>query len=79
MLTCKRMRSIVFASAIFLLLGIALETGVQTVSIGAPSVIPALLSALAAFSVFFAATLLAVTFLVSLLPGVARQLRECRH
>jgi hypothetical protein len=73
------MRNLVVASAIFLGSGIVLEILVQIAPFGTPSVLPALLSALAAFSVLFAAALLSTTFLVSLLPSVARQLRECQH
>jgi hypothetical protein len=79
MLTCRRLRSVVLASAILLIVGILTEIGVQTTPLGAPSVTPALLSALAAFLVLLAATLLAVTFLVSLLPGMTRQLGKCQH
>ena len=79
MLKCKRMRNLVIASAVLLGFGIVLEILVQAAPFAAPSVLPALMSALAAFSVLFAATLLAATFLVSLLPHVARQLEECQH
>jgi hypothetical protein len=73
------MRTIVFTSGILLSLGIILEIVVQTAPWGVPSVTPALLSALAAFSVLFSITLLAMTFLFSLLPKVAHQLKECQH
>jgi hypothetical protein len=73
------MRNLVLASAMLLGFGIALEILVQTASFGVPGSIPALLSALAAISVLLAATVLAATFLVSLLPHVARQLEECQH
>jgi hypothetical protein len=73
------MRNLVLASAAFLAIGILVEAVVQTASFGFPSAVPALLSAIAAFSVLFAATLLVSTFLISLLPGVSRRLRQCRH
>jgi hypothetical protein len=73
------MRSTVLASAVLLCLGIVMEAVVQLSPFGTPSVTPALLSALAAFSVFAAALSLAATFIVSLLPGVSRRLRECEH
>lgn len=79
MLSCKRMRTIVIASAIALIVGIVLEIAVQTITFSVPSVAPAVLSALAAFSVLFALSLLAVTFLTGLLPGAAKRLTECQH
>lgn len=79
MSACKWMRSAVLTSAIFLGLGIIVEIVVETSPFVIPSVIPSLLSTLAVFSVLVAATLLAATFLVSLLPGVSSRLRECQH
>jgi hypothetical protein len=73
------MRSLVIASAILLGSGIALEILVQVAPFATPSVLPALVSAIAAFTVLLAAALLAITFLANLLPRVARQQRECRH
>jgi hypothetical protein len=79
MSTCKWMRSTVLASAGLLCLGIVMEAVVQLSPFETPSVTPALLPASAAFSVFAAALTLAATFIVSLLPGVSRRLRECEH
>jgi hypothetical protein len=73
------MRLIVSASAVLLGIGILLEVLVRTLPFSGPSVLPALVSALAAFSVLLAAVLLVATFLVSLLPGVSRRLQPCRH
>jgi hypothetical protein len=71
MLTRKRMGGLVLASAMLLGGGVLVEILVQKAPLGTPSVLPALLSALAIFSVLFSVALLAVTFLVSLLPGAA--------
>ena len=69
----------VLGSAILLGSGIGVELVVRMAPFALPSIIPALLSALAAFSVLFAVTLLGLTFLVSLLPGVSRHLWDCRR
>lgn len=79
MLSCKRMQTIVIASAIALIVGIVLEIAVQMVTFRLPSAAPAVLSALAAFSVLFALGSLGVTFLASLLPGFAKRLTDCQH
>ena len=71
MLTCKRTGGLVLTSAMLLGGGILVEIVVQTAPLGTPGVLPALLSALAIVSVLFSMALLAVTFLVSLLPGAA--------
>jgi hypothetical protein len=73
MLTCKRLRSAVLVSALLLVLGLILETIAETT----PWVIPT--THLALLSVLTGAGVLAVTFLVSLLPGTARRLAECQH
>jgi hypothetical protein len=79
MFTCKGLRNAVFSSAILLGLGVILEIVVQTSTLDNASVVPALLSAIAASSVLLAGVLLAVTFVVSLLPRVSRRLEECQH
>jgi hypothetical protein len=73
MLTCKRMGGLVLASAMLLGGGILAGIVAQAAPFGTPSVLPALLSALAIFSVLFSVALLAVTFLVSLLPGAVSE------
>jgi hypothetical protein len=60
-------------------LGMVTEAMVQLSAFETPSVRPALLSAVAASSVFAAALSLAATFLVSLLPSVSRRVTECQH
>ena len=73
MLTCKRMRNAVILSALLLAAGILLETLAHTVLLAVPT------SHLALLLVLFAAAVLAMTFLASLLPSNAKRLRECQH
>jgi hypothetical protein len=73
MLTCKRLRTLVIMSALLLGLGLVLGTVAETTPWPVPT------GHLALFSVLGAATLLGVTFMVSLLPGSAKRLAECQH
>ena len=73
MLTCKRLRTAVFLSALLLVAGLILESLV--------SAIPALawFSYMALFLVLGGSLVLGLTFLASLLPGTAKRLAECQH
>lgn len=73
MLTCTRLRTAVFLSALLLVLGLALEVIAGTT----PWFVA--ITYLALFIVLFGAILLASVFLVSLFPGTARRLSECQH
>jgi len=73
MLTCTRMRAGVLISALLFAGGFLLEAIAQITRLGVPT------SYLALFLVLAAPTILGLTFLVSLLPGTAERLKECRH
>lgn len=73
MLTCQRLRSAVLLSALLLVAGLVLELFAQVTRIAVPT------SHLALLLVLLAATVLAATFLASLLPGAAKRLSECQH
>lgn len=73
MLNCKRLRAAVLLSAILLVIGLLLEVTAQLTAFAIPTTHLALLSVLSA------ALILALTLLVSLLPGTAERLNECMH
>jgi hypothetical protein len=70
---CRTMRGAVILSAAMLMTGVALGT----VAMATPLTIPT--SQLSLVLVLAAALLFAVTFLVALIPAVARRMEECRH
>jgi hypothetical protein len=70
---CRTMRAAVLLSAALLMAGVALGT----VAMMTPLTIPT--SQLALILVLAAALLFAVTFVVALIPAVARRMDECRH
>jgi hypothetical protein len=67
------MRAAVILSASLLMLGVLLGI----VAVSTPWIVPA--SQLSLLLVLAGAGVLTVTFLASLLPGVARRLDECQH
>jgi hypothetical protein len=71
--TCERMRTAVILSALLLLLGIVLEKLVEA------SLLAGTMGQLALLLMLAGAVLLALTFLVSVLPGSGKSLRECLH
>jgi hypothetical protein len=73
MLNCSSMRAAVILSASLLMLGVLLGI----VAVSTPWIVPA--SQLSLLLVLAGAGVLTVTFLASLLPGVARRLDECQH
>ncbi len=70
---CRTMRSAVIFSALLLAAGVLLGIIAMTTPLSIPT------SQLALVLVLSAALLLAVTFLVALIPGVSRRMDECRH
>lgn len=70
---CRTMRAAVILSGILLIAGVALGA----IAIATPLTIPT--SQLALLLVLAAALLLAVTFVVALIPGMSRRMDECRH
>jgi hypothetical protein len=73
MLTCKRLRIAVILSAALLITGFALEVFAEVTLVGVPT------SHIALLLIFGAVAILAVAFLLSLIPGASERLRECRH
>lgn len=73
MLTCRRMRTAVVSSALLLLVGFVLQFMAETTLFAVST------SHLALLAVLTAVAILALTFLVSLLPGTADRLKECTH
>jgi predicted branched-subunit amino acid permease len=73
MLNCSSMRAAVILSAALLTLGVLLGVIGMTTPFTLPVTQLSLLLVLAGAAVFV------VTFLVALLPGVARRLDECQH
>lgn len=72
-INCRTMRSAVILSALLLIAGVLLGIVAMTTPLSIPT------SQLALVLVLSAALLLAVTFLVALIPGVSRHMDECRH
>lgn len=70
---CRTMRSAVILSAVLLAAGVLLGVAAMTTPLAIPT------SQLALVLVLSAALLLTTTFLVALIPGVARRMDECRH
>ena len=73
MLTCRSMRAGVLLSASLLGAGVLLGLIAVMTQLGAAA------AQLALLLVLGGATVLATTFLVALIPGVARRLDECQH
>lgn len=70
---CRTMRAAVTLSAALLLAGVALGAIAMTTPLTIPT------SQLALLLVLSAALLFTVTFVVALIPAVARRMDECRH
>lgn len=70
---CRTMRTAVLLSGLLLAAGVFLGLLAMTTGFAVPA------SQLALMLVLAAALLLAVTFVVALIPGVSRHLDECRH
>ncbi|MEA1049938.1 hypothetical protein U5801_08965 [Lamprobacter modestohalophilus] len=70
---CRTMRAAVLLSALLLAAGVLLGV----IAMMTPFAVPT--SQLALVLVLSAALLLAVIFLVALIPGVSRHMDECRH
>lgn len=70
---CRTMRSAVILSAALLAAGVLLGVVAMVTPLSIPT------SQLALVLVLSAALLLAVTFLVALIPSVSRRMDECRH
>ncbi|MBK1703789.1 hypothetical protein CKO40_04330 [Halochromatium glycolicum] len=73
LVNCRTMRAAVMMSGLLLVMGLMLGV----VAIWTPLAVPT--SQLSLMLVLAAALLLAVTFVVALIPGVSRHLDECRH
>jgi membrane protein YdbS with pleckstrin-like domain len=73
LINCRVMRFAVILSGLMLAAGVLLGTATMVLGLSVA------MSQLALVSVLGAALLLAVTFLVALIPGVSRQMDECRH
>jgi|GEM_PF-1704764 len=73
LINCRTMRAAVILSALLLAAGVLLGILAMTTPLSIPT------SQLALMLVLSAALLLAVTFLVALIPGVSRHMDECRH
>ncbi len=73
LINCRTMRGAVMLSAALLGAGVLLGVVAMTTPLSIPT------SQLALVLVLSAALLLAVTFLVALVPGVSRHMDECRH
>jgi hypothetical protein len=74
MLTCSGLRVAVITSVLMLIASVL--AGLVAVALPAVAVG---LSHLALFSILGGAAVLAVTFLLTLLPGASRRLAECQH
>lgn len=70
---CRTMRAAVIMSGLLLVAGLMLGA----IAMWTPFTVPT--SQLSLMLVLSAALLLAVTFVVALIPGVSRHLDECRH
>jgi hypothetical protein len=73
MLNCSSMRAAVILSAALLTLGVLLGI------VGMTTPFTVAVTQFSLLLVLAGAAVLIVTFLVALLPGVARRLDECRH
>ncbi|MEA3638465.1 MAG: hypothetical protein VBE63_00810 [Lamprobacter sp.] len=73
LINCRTMRAAVLLSAALLATGVLLGVIAMTTALSIPT------SQFALVLVLSAALLLAVTFLVALIPGVSRHMDECRH
>ncbi len=73
LLNCRTMRFAVTLSGLMLAAGLLLGTFARITGLSVPT------SQLSLVLVLGAVFLLAVIFLVALIPGVVRQMDECRH
>lgn len=73
MFSCKTMRTAVLVSLGLLVSGLLLEFTAQTAVFAPP------LNYLAIFAVLSAAVILAVVFILALIPPIARRLDGCQH